>query len=293
LTAQLYVPTDSGGAQWTDSDLLHWPLPDAGEDGHAPEAPDRAPPSGAGAELEGDLVLYSAPGLLGRLDERIFKAEALDGADGDTEVHASRARLLAVTAWDGFVAADFALDCAAHVVGAAADAALPDGTSLGDVLERCRTWLDEAGDSESGFGHRVRQLAICRRLRRTGKELGDLAFSKAAGDIGADVDSLDDPEWTAIASARDAVLAAVEAVQHAALPFVTEIESRRYEHLLREGVAREVGSRTRAHLAWVPFWIAADDAAERARQAALDTGGPDGAVGELDWQGGRLVELLG
>jgi hypothetical protein len=274
---------------------LHWPLPGGSADADAadPGTSAETAPDGAGAELEGDLILYSATGLLGHLDERIFKAEALESGNGDTEVHATRGRLLAPTAWDGFVAAGFALDCAKHVIGSAADAALPDGTSLGDVLERCRRWLDEASDSESGFGHRVRQLAICRRLRRTGKELGDLAFTKAAGDRGADVDSLDDPEWTSIASARDAVLAAVEAVQHAAMPFVTDFESRRYEHLLREGVAREVGTRTRSHLAWVPYWVAADDAAERARQAALDNGGADGAVGELDWQAGRLVELLG
>lgn len=280
MTGVLYVPTDAEGAQWSDSALLQWPIPAEG--------------GAEGDEIEGDLTLYSASGLLGHLDERIFKAAALDGTDGEGgEVRARRARLVAATSWDGFRAAGFALDCAGHVAGSAADAALPDGTSLGEVLERARGWLDEAGESESGFGRRLRQLAICRRLRRAGKDLGDLAFNKAAADIGADIDALDDPEWTSIASARDAVLAAVEAVQHAVMPFVTEIESRRYEHYVREGVARETGSRTRAHLAWVPFWVAADDAAERARQAALDDGGAEGAAQELDWQAQRLTGVLG
>jgi hypothetical protein len=283
LTQQLYVPIDANGAQWWDSTHRRWPLPEA------------AP----GESVEGDLILYTASGLLGRLDERIYKAEAAGEppatSDHEGEVTAASAKLMAATSWDGFCAARFALDCAAHVAGEAAGAALPDGTTLAEVLDRARAWLDQADESESGLGSRLRQLAICRRLRRSGKDLGDLAFSKVAADIGADLDMLDDPEWTSIASARDAILAAVEAVQHAVMPQVTEIQSRRYEHFVREGDAATAKTltATRAHQAWVPYWTAADDSAERARQAAADSGGADGAASELAWQADLLAGALG
>lgn len=280
MTDQLYVPTDEGGAQWLDTSRVQWPLP-AGD-------------ATAGEQIDGELVLYTAAGLLGRLDERIYRAESLaEGSQtGEGDVRVGAARLVAPTGWDGFKAAGFALDCAEHVAAAAGDAALSDGTTLAEVLTRAREWLTEASESESGFGERLRQLAICRRLRRTGKDLGDLAFSKVAGDIAADLEVFDDPEWTAIASARDAVLAAVEAVQHAVMPWLTDLESRRYEQYVREGTVRETGSRTRAHLAWVPYWTAADDAAERARQAAADGGGAAGAETELAWQAELLAAAL-
>lgn len=300
--AELYVATDAGGREWRGAVPTTWPLPDGGP----------------GEPLAGDLALYTSRALLGRLDERIHRAEALDPVSGRDEegpggagpgdagiVRASRASLVETTPWDGFAAAELALDCAEHVLGEAAGKSLPDGTPLSEALARVRDWLSSSEERDDGPLDRLRDLALCWRLRREGRAIGDVAFQQAVEDIGADLDTLDDPTWTAIAAARDAVLAAVEAVQHAVFPRLSSYEAHRYEERERDMIvgsgavasplsaADPIVVRAGPRPSWVPAWIAADDAAERARQAAGDAGGPEAEAAELQWQAARLAEILG
>jgi glutamate 5-kinase len=284
----LFVATDEHGVDHHAADPVHWSLP-AEEGGSAV----------AGDPVEGALELCTAEGLLGRLAARVSVAEVLDaaadpgaGAGGPGLVRAARARLVAPTAWDSFVAAGFALDCAERVLGDAAGVTLPDGTPLGDALARVREWLASAEAAESaGPIARLRDLAVGWRLRREGKQIGDAAFDAWVADTAADVDKLEDPVWTAVASARDAALAAVEAVQQAMFPHLSAYEAARYEKSERQGMFLP-----QAHdhppAAWVPYWVAAADAAERARQAAAAAGGEGAEAAELAWQESRLAELL-
>jgi hypothetical protein len=272
---ELYVPTDGGGKDEGLEEPVKWPLP--GGDTATPEP---------GEPAEGALALYQPAGLLGRLNSRIWVGEVLepagDAGDAQGVVHAARARLLAPADWDGFAAAGFALDCAFHVIGAAADVELPDGTPLGEALQRVRGWLSTA-EADAGALHRVRDLALAWRLRRQGKSIGDAAFDAFIADRAADVEALDDPVWAATAAARDASLAAVEAVQHAVFPHVSSLESSSYRTAERHVTTPPMGHE-HAPASWVPYWVAADDAAERARQAGGD--------GELQWQADRLGEVL-
>jgi hypothetical protein len=272
---ELYVPTDGGGKDEGLEEPVKWPLP--GGDAAAPEP---------GEPAEGALALYQPAALLGRLNSRIWVGEVLDSAGADAPeqgvVHAAQARLLAPAAWDGFAAAGFAIDCAFHVLGAAGDVELPDGTPLGEALQRVRDWLSTA-EADAGALHRVRDLALVWRLRRQGKSIGDAAFEAFIADRAADVGALDDPVWAATAAARDAALAAVEAVQHAVFPHVTALEGSGYRATERHVDMPPMGHE-HAPSSWVPYWVATDDAAERARSA----GGDD----ELEWQADRLGEVL-
>lgn len=88
------------------------------------------------------------------LDERMFFAEPMGRADdtGDT-VRTASARLTAETAWGVEAAARFALDGASHVLGGVAAAALPDGSTLGDVVAEARVILDRTSpDGEQRLG---------------------------------------------------------------------------------------------------------------------------------------------
>jgi hypothetical protein len=282
--AELYVATDEDGRQAHLDAAVHWPLP-------AQSADDVVP----GAALTGQLTLFEPRALLGRLDRSIHLAEATEpgaaGAGGDDGTHVvPAARLVRTTPWDGYLAAGFALDCAEHVLGDAGDLPLPDGTPLRAALARVREWLTSA-EADDGVTGRFRDLAVAWRVKRQGKAIGDVAFGAWTADLLAEVDAMEDPVWTAVAAARDAALAAVEAVQHAHMPVVATIESDSYEAVGRH-VDQGGGLHRHAPTSWVPYWVATDDAAERARQAAGAAGGPDGAAAELEWQAARLVELL-
>jgi hypothetical protein len=181
------------------------------------------------------------------------------------------------------VGAGFALDCAEHVLGAASGVTLPDGTPLGEALAQVRAWLASA-EAQAGPLGKLRDLALGWRLRREGKSIGDAAFDAWVAATGADVDAFEDPTWTAVAAARDAALAAVEAVQHAVFPHLSEFEAHRYQTVERHVVAPIPPAHEHPPSSWVPWWVATADAAERARLA----GGED----ELDWQAARLESLL-
>lgn len=293
-TTLLYVATNADGRQLRVANggaADQWPLPDA--EAGAP-----------GERVDADVLLFDAEGLLGQLDERIWTAEPL----GDTQpgepahsVRASAARLVGPTPWGGFAAANFALDCAGHVLGDSADIVLSGGKTVGEALADARQALEGREVAAGGPVVRVRDLALCWRLRREGKSIGDVAFAELAKDLSADVEAMDDPVWTAIAAARDALLAAVEAVQHAVFPHVTEFEGNHYEKVERDS---DVTSRSvpapfatitfhKDRPSWVPAWVAADDAAERARQAAKEAGGDEAGEAELAWQVSRLRTALG
>lgn len=288
--AELYVATDPEGRERRAGGKTVWPLPYQLVNTMTP-----------GDTVHAEVVLCEPLGLLGRLDERIWHAapvQDFDAAMAAVYAHSTErvdepgrlyvvgARLVSPTGWDGFMAADFALDCAEHVLGAAADVALPDGTKLSEALAHVRGWL-QAAESADGPGGKLHDLAISRRLRREGRAIGEAAAQLAEDDVRAQVEALDDPVWTTLEAARDAVLAAVEAVQHALLPRLREREAHRYEEA--EHQHPETGG---ARLSFVPSWVAADDAAELARRAAADAGGHDAADTEQHWQAERLGERL-
>lgn len=281
--AQWYVATDEDGRQVHVDPAVTWPLPVV-EDGEAVP----------GEAVTGDLVLRAPRALLGELDRYVHLAEALGAAPGapgeDGTWVVPAARLLATTGWDGPMAARFALDCAEHVLGDAGDLKLADGTPLSEALGKVREWLASA-EADTGFTGRIRDLAIAWRMRRQGKAIGDVAFAAWTADLAAEVEAMDDPIWTAVAAARDAALAAVEAVQHARLPLLAAIEGEGYEAVERS-VDQSKGLHRHAPASWVPYWVAAEDAAERARQAAAAAGGPELGAAELEWQGERLAVLL-
>jgi hypothetical protein len=286
--AELYVATDPEGRERRVSSSLVWPLPHLVGSTMTP-----------GERLDAEAVLCEPIGLLGRLDERIWRADSPKGFDATVAAayahgdqpgdelgrhHVRGARIVAPTGWDGFVAASFAIDCAEHVLGNAAGVALPDGTKLGDALEQVRAWLQSAEET----GGKLHDLAIGRRLRREGRAIGEAAAVLQAEDARSHVAALDDAVWTTLEAARDAVLAAVEAVQHAVLPRLREREAHHYEESARAHEPETGGGQ----LSFVPAWIAADDSAELARRAAADANGQQAAATELQWQADHLAALL-
>lgn len=288
---ELYVATDSEGMERRAGTGVVWPLPHL-----------LVNTMTAGDPVDAEVVLCEPLGLLGGLDERIWRAapaqshdaamaavyaHSTAGADEPGRLHVIGAQLLAPTGWDGFVAAGLALDCAEHVMGDAAGVALPDGTKLADAIAQVRSWLHSAEETEGPFG-KLHDLALGRRLRREGRAIAGAAARLAAEDVEAHVDALDDPVWTALEAARDAVLAAVEAVQHAVFPRLHEREAHHYEE--EHPPDQPVDPAEQA--SFVPSWIAADDAAELARRAAADAGGEEAAGAELAWQAERLGQLL-
>jgi len=311
MTDHLYVATDAHGVQRANEKDVVWDLP----------APGGAP-GGATAEA-GPLVLSTALVLLEELGERIFIAEPGGAAVVSTDrtgspepsgtgspersgiVTASAARLVAETAWGVERAAHLALDCAEHVLGDASGTVLPGGATLGEVVAEARRVLGRSSDgAEQRLGVLAR-LSAARRLRRQGEVLGDLALEALNEDLTGALDALDDPAWATVASARDAVLGAVEAVRHLALPRYVEARERAYEDNADEAESSRGAPTGMFMTPWgpivlgaehqsgyAPAWVAARDSAMRARDAVLARDGEQAAAQERVWQAGRLEELL-
>ena len=283
-----FVATDAGGRQHYEGFFKTWPLPvrkgDEWEPGGVVEPDENGAP-----------VTLDAAELLETLGECVFVAELV----GD----AGAARLVKGTAWSEKLAAAFALDCVEHLLRAvpgSAEAELPGGATLGAIISSAREFLATGTGSDGARLGLVSRIAAARRLRREGAAIGDAAFAAAAQDEGADVDLLDDPAWATLAAARDAVLAAIEAVRHVAFPFLVDRETRRYE-AREEGAAINVDEVDTPWGAfpvggggprYAPSWAAARDAAEHSRRAAVDLSGPSKGDAEGSWQGRRLAELL-
>jgi hypothetical protein len=284
-----FVATDNDGLQHYDGHRRKWPLP-------VREAGGWQPGDVVEPDENGRPVTLEAAEVLDELGECIFLAEPV----GD----AGAARLVAGTSWSELTAAMFALDCVEHVlqiVPGSADAELPGGGTLGAIIGSAREYLSSGAGADVHRLGFVSRIAAARRLRHESTAIGDAAFAAAAQAEGQGVDILSDPAWETLAAARDAVLAAVEAVRHVALPFLAERETRKYE-ALEERKAAEVDEVDTpwgrfavggGGLKYVPSWVSARDTAERSRQAATDLGGPQAGQAELLWQTGRLVERLG
>ena len=291
MAGEIYlVPTDAEGAQRAGEDVTKWPLPVREPDGTLEPGAAIEPQAGT------PIVLHDLDGLLDELGERIFLAEALEEDSGA----ATRARLVSETSWNLHEAARFALDCAEHVITAPDELRLPSGASLADILAEARARLDEEEQAGTGLLERISRLALARRLRHASDDVADLALLLTAEDEGEDLDALDDPHWTAVAAIRDAGLSAVEAIRHDALPRLFESENRRYEGDAGSvSPPSEIVSTPWGNFAaggWagvVPAFVAARDAAERARQAAADAGGQEAGEKERAWQRERLAAALG
>jgi hypothetical protein len=296
MNKQLYVATNAEGVEEAASGAVPWSLPRLGGDRTLP-GDVTAPPEG------GELVLYRLAALLEALDERIFFAEPVGESDDRVDtVGAQSARLTSETVWGVETAARFALDCAAHVLGEAASTALPDGSTLGDVVGEARVILDRtnpAGEERLGW---LARLAALRRLRRLGSELGDVTLARLSGDLGSDLDALDDPAWTTIAACSEAVLAALEALRHLAMPrYVRSREDPLDEHPTdAPSTGRAIiptpwgpivlGAEHRSP--YEPAWAAARDAAMRARESAAGDQGPATEHAERAFQADRLERIL-
>jgi hypothetical protein len=278
-----FVATDRSGTQQIADRNVSWPLPT-----------ERGPGEVVEAEPGTSLALLGLDGMLEQLGERIFLAEALE----EVENGVRRARLLRETSWTLTAAARFALDCAEHAVTDSSLLTLPSGASLGEILADARKALDTEAERGNGLVQRVSRLALARRLRHLGVDVGDMVYQRAIADQVADLDALDDPEWTSAASVRDAVLSAVEAIRHDALPWLFEAENRSYLATEEGGVSFGLmptpwGAFSLSDkLGIVPAWLAARQAAERAREVA-GSAGQKGSETERKWQLERLGAALG
>jgi hypothetical protein len=292
VSDHLYVATGADGIERSAGGEIVWRLPD-----------DSAGTAGESVTASVPLVLRRSKSLLDALDERVYRVEALDAPkDLGDEVEATSARLVSRAHWDTDSAARFAIDCAEHALEGAPNAALPDGEELAPILAGARLVLerDERGSDERlGF---LARLSAVRRLRRIRDSLSDAILASTTKDLGDDLDVVDDPKWATLAAGQEAVLAALEAVRHVALP--------RYVRSREEAVDEHPGGEPRSsspvvmtpwgavalgaehQSPYVPAWTAARDAAIRAREAARDRSGEEAGSAELAWQARRLEEIL-
>jgi hypothetical protein len=271
------------------------------------------------------LVLLDDEGLLETLGERIFLAEALDTAaptarrddatsPGEPGLDAAgpgwrqvrAARLVRELPWDLTATASFALDCAEHALGIVTAAApgeelLPDGSSLHEVLAQAREFLASAEGSDDRRLGALARLALARRAGKEQAKVAELAFAAVSKDEADDLDVLDDPRWANLAALSSALLACVEVLRHLALPRYVAARERSYDvdnqdvpaddepWMTPWGPVALVGHRPHH----VPAYVSAREAAERARQAVSDHGGPEAGLLEAAFQRRRLLELLG
>ena len=293
---QYYVATDAFGVENSLSGPIQWALPSEGSITSAPSG-----------RL---LTVRTALGLLEGLDAAIFRADPLDAAApvGDGTLHVRSARLVSKANWDTEVATYFALSCAEHILGAAAELTLPDGTALGAVITDARATLDAlAPGAPEHLGYLAR-LSALRRLRRERAELGDISYAVLGEDDAKDLAALDDPAYATVIPIIDAVLAATEVLRHhLLLRFDASDEERveeRAQHEIVDGptalrtpttVVTPFGSamvgatRVPSH---DPAWVGAREAARHARMAAADRGGKAAEDVERAWQASTLSSLL-
>lgn len=298
MNKDLYVSTDSEGVQHSASGPIQWILP-----------PGDVPTQAAAGQT---LALREPEALLEVLEELIYRAEPAAEVlvDVDGIVTVQSARLVERAPWNSETATRFALDCAEHVLANASESALPDGTKLMKVIADAREMLD---DLELDPNHRLgyfARLGALRRLRRERVEVADLALVAMLKDEAKDLDALDDPAYASIIPVVDAVLGAIEALRHHALPrFFEAVGSRMEESEEAKSLDLEDPLRVPLPAQTTPFGpimfgggpsvlryersgIGARDAARHARIAARDQRGPDGEKDERIWQAGRLGELL-
>ncbi len=306
----LFVPTDERGRQFHEQQVTIWSLPGPLTVSQPPSQPPSQPASAPGDAPARGRVIDQAPSgvrllrlddLLEELGQRIFVAEERAGGPA----------LLGETRWTLTETARFALDCARHAVAAeqleTVASATDSGTAPAEVvatliavMDAARKWLDRSADADTGLLALFSRLAIARRLRRQGDLAGDLALELAVDAEAAGIDLVDDTSWTAAAAAREAVLAAIEAVRHESAPHLIQSENTRYEE--SGSGEREPASgtfdtpwgafRTGLRKGVLPAWVAATEAAARARQSVRDARGAGAADAERAWQRERLLQAL-
>lgn len=258
-----------------------------------------------GTTAEGLFELLDSTALVDALDEVIFQASPLGPT---TEVAAgvvqtSSIQLLRRTSWGARAAASFALSCVEHVIGDDRDISIPGGHTLGSVLDDARGFLAEAGGEREGRLAQLSRLATARRLRRAGENVGDVARGRLAEDLAEEVNAVDDPAWSLLASIVDAVLATVEALRHVAFPnYVSdreEVGGERDEQIGGGYIPQILTT------PWGPFAIGAEhestyvptshlarEAAFRARESVFGQSGEDARAAEAAWQVAQLEAIL-
>lgn len=294
---QFYVATDAAGVENAAGGVIQWALPSA--------------KSSTSAVSGQSLTLRTALGLLDVLDEVIYRVEPVGEVAplADGVVHVTSARLIAPSKWNTEVATRFALSCAEHILGAAADLTLPDGTALGAIITDAQSLLDELESGSSEHLGYLARLSALRRLHRERTELGEISLALLSEDEANDLAALDDSAYTTVIPVTDAVLAAIEALRHHLLPnFDIAHENsaeERAQHEVVDGsnelripttIVTPFGSAMVGggpHVPrYEPSWTGAREAARHARMAALDRGGEAGEALERSWQAGTLSELL-
>lgn len=300
MEERCYVATDETGVELFDAREVHWQLPERRGDGFI-----------AGHPLEGErppFVIRSVRSLLDALDEVVCVAEVDDATataskESPGAYLADAVSLTERTSFDVRGAALFALDCAEHGLGDAADVELPRGIRVGDAIAEARRFLTGAGGVDEGRLGLLARLSMTRRLRRHSTALGDVALGLLEEDLANELDATDDPAWTTTAAAVDAVLAAIEGLRHLAMPrYVAGREDVSHE---RDDNAGQISTPTLLETAWGPIAVGAEhespymsaahlarEAALRARESAYLLGGESAEADEAAWQVSRLAVLL-
>ncbi|HVB06084.1 MAG TPA: hypothetical protein VNF07_07575 [Acidimicrobiales bacterium] len=287
MAARYYVTTSALGVERTSEGDVEWALPDAGA------------PLAAETTFGERLVLRSADALLDVLEEAVYVAEPLGEAVEELpgSLVVTSARLLQQTGWAPRSAAEFALDCAGHVLGEAGDLELPTGFTLAAAIEDARNYLSRSSGDTGRIG-RLARLAAARRLRKEGERIGDLALAALQADLAEELDATSDRAWTLLTATGDAVLAAVETLRYLASPGYIAAREENAEH----AEAAEPGIEpTLLQTPFGPVMLGAEhqspylsagalarDAAFRAREAAGEA-----SSAEREWQVGRLEQALG
>ncbi len=261
---------------------------------------------GAGPDEGGPVALVNVATLLTCLDEVIFEAEPL-GATSEVSAgtwHADDARLVRRTPWNTRSAASFALSCVEHVIGDERSVEIPGGQTLGAVLDDATRFLEQSGGEREGRLAKLSRLATARRLQRSGEHIGDLASGRLREDLADEIAITSDPEWTLLASTVDAVLAAVEALRHVALPnYVSDREvaggardtSDGESHIPSLYLASPWGNfaiGAEHESPYLPTSLLAREAALRARETITERAGVEAGNAEAAWQVSLLASIL-
>jgi hypothetical protein len=298
MTEILYVSMDAAGVEHAASGDITWALP-------------RNVSQPTTTENPHGLVLRTTSALLDVLDEAIYRAEPVGGASPivDGTMAVASARLTSRAPWDTESATRFALACASHVLGDRSELKLPDGMTLGRIVADAQHMLDDLGPQSVEHLSRMARLSELWRLHRERGELGELAIDLTLDDEAKDLDTFDDPVYETVAPVIDAVLAAIGALRHHALPRSEEaLDDVREEH--EESAALEARHVRKSPTVNVtpfgsamagggphvtsdePSWTGAREAARHARLAVRDERGAVGETEEREWQAAELSSLL-
>jgi hypothetical protein len=181
--------------------------------------------------------------------------------------------------------------------------------TLGRIVTDAQHMLDDLGPHSAEHLGRMARLSELWRLHRERGELGELAFDLTLDDEAKDLDTFDDPAYETVAPVIDAVLAAIGALRHHALPRPEEaLDDVREEH--EESAALEARHVRKSPTVNVtpfgsamtgggphvtsdePSWAGAREAARHARLAVRDERGAVGETEEREWQAAELSSLL-